>query len=325
MSIESEKAPVAVLHAPAATPGLHHITAITRDARANVRFYTDLLGLRLVKRTVNFDDPTAYHLYYGDGAGTPGTILTFFAWQHGRAGQRGLGQAGEIAFRIPRASLGWWTQRLINKGVAFDAPEKQFGETVLGFRDPDGIRIELVATMAGETPGGWTAGSVPAEHAIRGFHGVTLWLGDTAGTAALLTNVLGYAGVGAEGARSRYQAASGAIAAIIDLRSAPGFLAGQMGTGTIHHIAFRANDDAAQARMVAALAEIGVRSTDQLDRNYFRSVYFREPGGVIFEIATDEPGFTVDEDLQELGTALKLPAWYEGRRAVIEAALPALV
>ena len=307
-----------------ASVGLHHVTAITGDARANVAFYTGTLGLRLVKRTVNFDDPTAHHLYYGDGTGAPGSILTFFAWDGAHRGRLGLGQAVEIGFRVPRGSLGWWTQRLIEAGITFDPPEKRFGETVLGFTDPDGIRLEIVATAAGNSPGGWTNGTVPAEHAIRGIHAVTLWLDEAAPTAAVLADALGYRAAGSEGSRSRYVASGEGLATVIDIRAAPGFLTGRMGTGTVHHIAFRASDDAAQAAMAAVLRGRGIAATDQKDRNYFRSVYFREPGGVIFEIATDGPGFTADESEAELGSALKLPGEFEAHRAEIEAALPSL-
>jgi glyoxalase family protein len=281
--------------------------------------------LRLVKRTVNFDDPSAHHLYYGDRIGSPGSILTFFAWEGAHPGRLGLGQAVEIAFRIPQGSLGWWTQRLLEAGIKFDAPEKRFGDTVIGFRDPDGIRVELVASarpLGGIEP--WSTSEIPDEHAIRGFDGITLWLDDGAPTAAILTGVLGYRAAGQEGTRRRFHAEGDAPAAIVDIRSAPGFLGGRMGTGTIHHIAFRAADDAAQAAMVRALADAGGRATEQLDRNYFRSVYFREPGGVIFEIATDEPGFSIDENVEDLGSSLKLPPQYEPQRAAIEAALPPL-
>jgi glyoxalase family protein len=303
--------------------GIHHITAITRDPKINVQFYTEVLGLRLVKKTVNFDDPGAYHLYFGDRTGQPGTILTFFAWKDAGPGRLGLGQAVEIAFRIPVGAVGFWTQRLIEKGVAFDAPEKRFGETVLSFRDPDGLRIELIGTTTG--PGdGWTSAGIAPEQAITGFHGVTLWLSEPEGTARVLTDVFGYRRIGEEGSRARYQAEGDSLATIVDLRVAPGFLSGRMGTGTIHHVAFRASDDAAQARLGEALTALGLRVTEQRDRNYFRSIYFREPGGVIFEIATDDPGFAVDEAVDTLGTALKLPAQFEARRADIERALPAL-
>lgn len=304
--------------------GIHHITAITRDAVANRRFYTQVLGLRFVKKTVNFDDPGAYHLYFGDGTGNPGTILTFFAWNDAAAGRLGLGQAVEIAFRIPKASLGWWTERLIEKGVAFEAPEKRFGETVLAFKDPDGIRLELIATDVGSPANVWTGGGIPVEHAVRGFHGISLWLQDGAGTARVLTDIFGYDKIGEEGPRTRFAAKGEAVATIVDLRVVPGFLGGRMGTGTIHHVAFRASDGAAQTAMSKGLSSIGIRATEQMDRNYFRSIYFREPGGVIFEIATDAPGFAVDEDEATLGEALKLPAQFEKHRAEIEKALPKL-
>jgi len=306
------------------SPGIHHITAIARDPRRNVQFYRDVLGLRLVKKTVNFDDPGTYHLYYGDAAGNPGTIMTFFPWPTAGKGRAGVGAAVETAFAIPRGAVGYWLERLIAKGVDHDPPVKRFGETVLGLRDPDGMHLELVAIDAVEGLAAWAGGPVPAEHAIRGFAGQTLWVDAREGTAKVLTDGLGYREAGREGAYARYVADGGAIGLRIDLRDASGFTRAAMGAGTIHHVAFRATDDAAQAEMGKRLAGLGLRVTEQMDRNYFRSVYFREPGGVIFEIATDAPGFAVDEDAGALGETLKLPAWLEPHRGEIERALPAL-
>lgn len=301
--------------------GIHHVTAIAGDASRNLGFYARVLGMRLVKRTVNFDDPGAYHLYYGDEAGTPGTILTFFPWAGMQAGTPGAGELAETMLRVPRESLGWWAERLRAHGA--EAGER-FGETVVSFRDPDGLRLALVGVAGVEAEPAWGGGGVGAEHAIRGFHGVSLSLGDAGATAALLGNVFGYAEAGREDGAVRMRVGE-APGGVVDLRTVGAAAAPGLGRGSVHHLAFRAADDAAQAAMVAVLLrDHGVRATGQRDRDYFRSVYFREPGGVLFEIATDAPGFAVDEDPASLGTALKLPAFLRPHRARIEAALPAL-
>ena len=306
--------------------GIHHVTAISGPARRNLDFYGRVLGLRLVKKTVNFDDPTTYHLYYGDGAGAPGTILTFFPWDHAAPGRLGVGETQETVFRIPEGAISYWTQRLIEQGVPHDAPVKRFGETVLAFRDPDGMRLALVGLPGITAEPGWDGSDVPADHAIRGFQGVSLLLADAEPTAAILTDVFGFTEIGREATLIRYKAEGAAPGNIIDLRVAGGFLPARQGAGSVHHIAFRAADDAAQEGMVRRLVENhGIRTTEQRDRNYFRSVYFREPGHVLFEIATDIPGFAVDEPAATLGQALKLPAGLEAQRARIEAVLPALV
>ena len=304
--------------------GLHHVTAIAGPAHRNLDFYTRVLGLRLVKKTVNFDDPGTYHLYYGDEAGSPGTILTFFPWQHVAPGRVGIGETSETALRVPKASIGWWTQRLVANGVAHEAPATMFGETVLPFRDPDGMALALVGVAGAETEPAWSPEGIPAEHAIRGFHGVTLLLAEGGPTAAILTDVFGFAETGREGSRIRFSSGAREGGAVT-LHVVGDFLPGRSGGGTVHHIAFRAADDAEQVAMVETLrAKHGVAATEQRDRNYFRSVYFREPGGVLFEIATDVPGFAIDEAPGALGRALKLPPQYERHRAEIEALLPSL-
>jgi glyoxalase family protein len=303
--------------------GLHHVTAIAGTARRNVDFYTRILGLRMVKKTVNFDDPGTYHFYYGDEAGQPGTILTFFPWDHVAPGRMGIGETQETLFRIPEGAIGFWTHRFVAEGVAHQAPEKRFGETVIPFKDADGMRLGLVGVSGIETEPGWSTDAIAAENAIRGFHSVSLLLGDTAPTGAILSDVLGFAAIARDGSLTRYRAGATKIGGIVDLRAAPGFLPARQGGGSVHHIAFRAADDAAQTAMVKKLADNhGIRTTEQKDRNYFRSVYFREPGHVLFEIATDDPGFAVDEAKETLGKALKLPRFLEGRRAEIEAVLP---
>jgi glyoxalase family protein len=304
--------------------GLHHVTAIAGNALRNLDFYTRTAGLRLVKRTVNFDDPGTYHLYYGDESGHPGTVLTFFPWEHAVKGRLGVGETQQTAFRVPARALGYWTQRFIEKGVAHETLEKRFGESVLAFSDPDGMSLALVGVPEAENEPGWSNGEIPAEHAIRGFYGVTLLLDDAARTGAILTDVLGLNEAGREGAIVRYRAAGAGPGAVVDIRRSE-VQRGRQGRGSVHHIAFRAADDAAQAAMAKKLAtQHGVHPTDQRDRNYFRSIYFREPGGVLFEIATDIPGFAVDEPVASLGSALKLPPFLEPHRREIEKALPAL-
>ena len=303
--------------------GIHHVTAIAGGPERNLDFFTRVLGLRLVKKTVNFDDPGTYHLYYGDEQGHPGTILTFFPWAHAAAGRLGVGETQETAFRIPAASIGYWTHRLLEKGVTHGAPEKRFGETVLPFADPDGMRFALIGVTGAENEEAWSA-DIPAEHSIRGFHGVTLLVHTAAPTAAILTDVLGFREIAREGALARYRG-DAPMGAHVDLREAGDFPRGKLGRGSVHHIAFRAVDDAAQAAMAQKLvASHQMHPTEQKDRNYFRSIYFREPNGILFEIATDQPGFAVDEPASELGRSLKLPDFLEPRRAQLEAKLPPL-
>jgi len=305
-------------------PGIHHVTAIAGKATRNLDFYTRVTGLRFVKRTVNFDDPGTYHLYYGDQVGRPGTILTFFPWEHAAPGRGGVGFAQQTAFRVPASSIGYWTHRFIEHGVEHEALEKSFGEPRLSFTDPDGMSLAMVGVSGAEAEAAWSTAGVPAEHAIRGFHSVTLMLDDTAPTATILRDVLGFREAGRDGSHLRF-AATEPIGGFIDLREAKGFLAGRMGRGSVHHIAFRAPDDATQAEMARKVVEVhGLQVTPQMDRRYFRSVYFREPGGILFEIATDDPGFLVDEPVETLGSALKLPPFLEPRRKDIESALPPL-
>lgn len=305
--------------------GIHHITAIAGSAQRNFDFYTRTLGMRLVKRTVNFDDPGTYHLYYGDENGQPGTLLTFFPWAHVAPGRVGIGETQETMLRVPENAIGYWTHRFVEKGVAHQTPVKRFGETVLAFKDPDGLRLSLVGIPGIESETGWADGGVPAEYAIRGFHGVSLLLADAAPTGAILTDVLGFSETAREDQLIRFTAGQSGIGGIVDLRAAGEFLPARMGGGSVHHIAFRAADDETQAQMVKTLRDNHqIRATEQVDRNYFRSVYFREPGGVLFEIATDEPGVAIDETLAELGSALMLPQSLEPRRKEIEGVLQPL-
>lgn len=309
-------------------PGIHHITAICGDPQRNVDFYVGLLGLRLVKRTVNFDDPGTYHLYYGDGLGSPGTIMTVFAWilppsVQARARQ-GTGQITATPFSIPETSLDFWIDRLAATDVNFEGPEIRFGEPVISFLDPDGLPLELVGRGSATLQAPWTDGPVPVEHAIRGFSGATLCLAGYERTANLLTRTMGFREVAQEGSRFRFQVGEGGNAAMIDLHCQPEGERGRMGIGAVHHIAWRAKTAEDQQRWRQVLAAEGLDVTPVLDRNYFESIYYREPGGVLFEIATDPPGFTVDESPDELGAQLKLPEWFEGRRPRLEARLPEL-
>lgn len=304
--------------------GLHHITAVAKDPQANVDFYERVLGQRLVKTTVNFDDPGTYHLYYGDETGTPGTIMTFFPWPNMHKGRLGNGETTAVAYAIPKGSVKYWTERLESLGVTVTETTERFGETVIHFEDAEGIHLELVATEDPSTIQFWSLGPVPEEHALRGFYGVTLWL-DTAGpTAELLMDQLGYEFVGQEGNRYRYKAASEDRGLYIDIEKRPGERRGAFGAGSIHHIAFRTVDDKEQLEYRDRLLESGQMVTDVKDRQYFHSIYFREPGGVLFEVATDAPGFLYDEPVEILGDSLKLPPWLESRRAYIEQRLPAI-
>lgn len=304
------------------TQGIHHVTAISGEPQRNVDFYVGVLGMRLVKKTVNFDDPETYHLYYGDGAGSPGTIMTFFPWAHAPRGRIGAGQLIVTSFSIPATSLGYWTERLVEKGVRFEKPRDRFGETVLTFEDPDGLRTELVAAEDGRA--GYREGPVPAEHSVRGLHHVALAVEATERTAKLMTDSLGFRQVAETEGRVRFAAGEGGPGALVDVVGAADFPRGAMGVGTVHHVAFRVPDEGAQLAVREEVAALGYNVTPVLDRNYFRSIYFREPGGVLFEIATDPPGFAVDEDPDHLGESLKLPPWLEKNREQIEVALPPL-
>ncbi|HEY2953938.1 MAG TPA: ring-cleaving dioxygenase [Candidatus Eisenbacteria bacterium] len=306
------------------TPGLHHVTAICADPQANVDFYASLLGLRLVKRTVNFDDPATYHLYYGDEVGRPGTILTFFPWPGAPRGSRGTGQVTATAFAVPPGSLEWWMDRLARSAAGHEAIEERFGERVLPLRDRDDLAIELVEVREAADRPWWEGGPVPAAYALRGFHGVTLTLEGYERTAALLSDGMGLAPAGQQENRFRFAAARPGAGATVDLVCAPDLRAGRVPAGTVHHVAFRCASDEEQAAWRRQLAGAGMNVTPVLDRQYFRSIYFREPGHVLFEIATDPPGFTRDEAQEALGSALKLPPWLEPRRAYIEDRLPRL-
>jgi glyoxalase family protein len=303
------------------TTGIHHVTAIGGDPTRNAEFYVETLGLRLVKRTVNHDDNGTYHLYFGDGEGTPGTSMTFFPWtDEGRQGEFGAGQAQYTAFSVPAGSLDYWADRLAAHGVETE-PVDRFGTEVLRFADPDGIGLELVPHEA-ERPGTtWAESPVPADHQIRGFYGVTLAVSSAESTAEVL-EAIGYEAVERTEAGVRYDTGADGIGTVVDLveTDTP---RGRMGVGTVHHVAFRLEDEAEQRGMQERLREVGMDPTEIIDRKYFKAIYAREPGGVLFEFATMGPGFDADEPVESLGESLTLPEWLEDERERIEAALPA--
>ncbi|MDE1160418.1 MAG: ring-cleaving dioxygenase [Acidobacteriaceae bacterium] len=300
--------------------GLHHVTAIASDPQQNLDFYTEVLGLRLVKRTVNFDDPGTYHFYFGDDIGTPGTVLTFFPWPHARRGSAGAGEVTHTAFSIPAASVDYWHERLTEKGILVERTGKRFNgaEEVLTLADPDGMKLELVAhnDVPNLTPPRYA--DVPAEHAIRGFFGVTMLERELPATEKAL-NLLGLTKTAEEGSRIRFRSPDGTVLGNqIDVVVDPNAGYGHSGAGSVHHIAFRASDDSSEAEWQQKIGtELSV--TPILDRQYFHSIYFREPGGVLFELATDTPGFLYDEPVEKLGEALKLPSWIEPQRELVEA------
>lgn len=308
--------------------GLHHITAMAGDVAANVSFYTRVLGLRLIKRTVNFDDPSTYHLYFGDTVGTPGSALTFFYWAGQPRGRVGAGQATATSWSVPAGSADFWRERLAAHRVDF-TEETRFGETVLRFSDPDGLGLEIVATAEPDPRQPWAHPEIPVAHGLRGFHSVTLTHADSARSSRLLVDRMGFR----EAARSptvsdetrvRLAAGAGGPGAYVDLVATPSAPRGQPGAGTVHHVAFRVADDADELVAQTEWRAAGLSVSPRMDRNYFHSIYAREPGGVLFEIATDAPGFLVDEPVETLGTTLKLPAQYEPHRAAIQAALEPL-
>ncbi|MCW3463941.1 ring-cleaving dioxygenase [Chitinophaga nivalis] len=304
--------------------GLHHITAIAGDAQRNYDFYTQVLGLRMVKKTVNFDDPGTYHFYYGNEQGTPGTILTFFPWANITPGRAGTGMATEITYAVPAGSLEAWKERLSRFNVAFSEIQERFGESYLSFTDPDGLHITLLVPSVPDTRIPWQTAEVKADIATRGFHSTTLSLKEIDATADVLTDIFGYHLLSQEGNRYRFATDAVPHAAIIDLLALPDGKRGLNGGGINHHVAFRVANDDIQMEYREKILSKGLQITPKIDRDYFYSLYFREPGGVLFEIATDNPGFTVDEPLEQLGTSLQLPDQYEAAREEIEKLLPVL-
>ena len=302
--------------------GLHHVTAIASDPQRNLDFYVGLLGLRFIKRTVNFDDPGSYHFYFGDNRGTPGTILTFFPWPGARRGIRGTGQIEATAFAIARDSIGYWVERCKQQHVTAERISR-FGQEAIRFTDRDGLLLELIASNSLPVVEPWPDSPIPADNAIRGFHSVSAALEGYESTARLLTDSFGYHLIEESGNRFRFASADDtAPGGIVDLLCLPDTGMGRVAAGSVHHIAFRAKDEAEQLKWREHLVELGYNVTPVIDRTYFHSIYFREPGGVLFEIATEPPGFTLDEKLEELGTHLRLPPWMESARSEIEKVLP---
>jgi glyoxalase family protein len=303
--------------------GLHHVTAIASDPQRNLDFYVELLGLRLVKCTVNFDDPGSYHFYFGDAVGMPGTILTFFSWPGARRGVHGFGEVGATALTIPPGSTDYWLDRLRESHVSGERAPKRFGEEVVRTADPDGTLIELIESTPNTAVTPWNESPVPSEHAIRGFHSVSATLQSSEKTAKLITETFGYDLVQEDGNRSRFTAPGEAgIGKTIDLISAPDAHPARIAVGSVHHIAFRVPNDEQQIAWQEKPMGQGYQVSPVMDRTYFHSIYFREPGDVLFELATDPPGFTQDESVAELGANLRLPAWLEQARPQIEEVLP---
>jgi predicted esterase/catechol 2,3-dioxygenase-like lactoylglutathione lyase family enzyme len=298
--------------------GLHHVTAIVEDPQENIDFYTNVLGLRLIKQTVNFDDPYTYHFYYGDELGRPGTIVTFFPWPDGRHGSRGTGQISAMAFAVPAGALAYWQERLSSYEWRFGGPEERAGAPTLSLYDPAGLLIELVEQPAGAPRAAHSYTDVPAEAAIQGLFGVTLTVAQAAPTAEFLTERLGFRAVAGRPGQPRFAIGSGAGAAVVDLVEQPGVPRGQIAAGSIHHVAWRVPDEPALLDWRDQLTHQGAEVTPIRDRQYFRSIYFREPGGVLFELATDQPGFAIDEAPAALGTRLMLPPWLEPQRPTTE-------
>jgi predicted esterase/catechol 2,3-dioxygenase-like lactoylglutathione lyase family enzyme len=307
--------------------GIHHVTAIAGDPQRNLDFYAGVLGLRLVKRTVNFDDPQSHHFYFGDEVGAPGSIMTFFPWPGARRGRPGAGQVAVTAFAVLPRAVGFWVERLLRHNIAYEGPTRRGAgadaEQVIAFRDHDGLMIELVAHAGAEARGAWGgAPGIPAEHAIRGLHSVTIWAEAGDPTERVLVDTLGFRAVREEGNVRRFAAGDGGPGTLVDVRAIGGFGRGAGGAGTVHHVAWRVADDDAELAVRDRVLAAGLHPTPVMDRSYFHSVYFREPGGVLFELATDAPGFAIDEPVERLGAGLMLPPRYEPHRAEIESVLP---
>lgn len=308
-----------------AASGIHHITAICSTIQENYDFYTKILGLRFIKRTVNFDDPSTYHFYYGNKVGSPGSILTFFPHVGLPRGRPGLGQAVEIVFAIPKSAFSFWIDRFHQKRIKYQGPENRFNEKVLRISDPDGLMLEFIGVDDLPTDNLWTTDEINADVAIRGFYSVTLWVEGYEKTAKILTNHLGFKFLGNDGNRFRFSTSNPKeLGQTVDLRCLPEIWRSLPGAGTIHHVAWRVGGDAEELLCREGLLKEGFNLTPVIDRSYFHSVYFREPNGILFELATENPGFSIDEPVESLGQTLKLPPQYEQHRKAIIAALPPL-
>jgi glyoxalase family protein len=306
--------------------GLHHVTAISGPAQENLDFYAGILGMRLVKKSVNQDDPGTYHLFYADAEGHPGTDLTFFPWAQLAPSRDGHGLSTEVSLAVPPGSLGFWAGRLQRYGVRVGNAEVRFGEHVLPMMDPHGLRVALVesASSLGRPFTPWDGSPVPVEQQIRGLESARMSEAKLDETTTFLESAMGFRHLGTENGWLRYGLGEGTSGQYVDVRELPGARRGAWGTGSIHHIAWRVDDDAHEAEVRQSVASGGAQPTPVIDRFWFKSVYFREPGGVLFELATDGPGFAVDEDPAHLGETLVLPPWLESDRATIEATVPKL-
>ncbi len=302
--------------------GIHHVTAVAADAQRNVDFYVGVLGMRLVKRTVNQDAPETYHLFYADAVGNPGTDLTFFIWPNLAKGRPGNGQSVEVALAVPPGSLERWRERLVERRVAVGEIEERFGERVLTLTDPDGMALALVEAAPKSDVATWEGSLIPQEDQIRGFHSVRLLEAHAGPTVSLLREVFGFVELGSDGGFTRYGLPGGGASRVLDLRELPAGRGGALGTGSIHHVAWNLGEPQEQLAFQARLASYGLNPTQVIDRFWFKSVYFREPGGALFEAATAGPGFLVDESSGELGSRLILPPRFEPYRSEIEAILP---
>jgi glyoxalase family protein len=305
-------------------PGIHHVTCITGDVQKCVDFYVGVLGLRFVKKSINQDLPDTYHIYFGDYLGAPGTAMTFFGWPTWPKQRAGSGQVTTVSFQVPDGSLDFWSARLKKLGVEHSRAAR-FDTELITLRDADGIAVELVADARDERWTPWKESSVDEERQIRGFHSVALTVAEAAATAELLTATMGFRRSGAEGRRTRFETGDGGPHALIDVIESPEGPAGEESIGTVHHVAWRTPDDKAQVAWREKLLEAGRNVTPVIDRWYFKSIYYREPGGVLYEIATDSPGFTVDESPEKLGTSLSLPPWFQVRRERLDETLPPIV
>ena len=308
----------------ASIPGIHHVTCITADVQKCVDFYVSVLGLRFVKKSINQDLPDTYHIYFGDYLGTPGTAMTFFGWPTWPKQHAGSGQVTTVSFQVPGGSLDFWANRLRELGVDHQKVSR-FGTDALTLRDADGIQLELVGQAANDRWVPWREAPVDEEHAIRGFHSVTMTLDETAATFNLLTSTMGFRQVNKEGNRTRFETGPGGPHGILDVVESPEGPVGEESVGTVHHVAWRTADPASQVAWRDLLLRAGRNVTPVIERWYFKSIYYREPGGVLFEIATDGPGFTVDEAPEKLGTTLSLPPWFQVRRDRLDEVLPPVV
>jgi glyoxalase family protein len=309
---------------PANVPGIHHVTAITRDVQKCTDFYVGVLGLRFIKKSINQDVPDTYHIYFGDYVGTSGTAMTFFGWPSWPRRTTGSGQVTTVAFAVPKGSLDYWKTRLGKLGLDIKTTSR-FGHDAIVVADPDGIALELVGDASDDRWVPWKDSPVDQDQAIRGFHSVTMTVAESAATVDFLVNTMGFRTVADEGRRTRFQTGRGGPHAILDVVESPEGPGGEESTGTVHHVAWRTADAAHQAEWRDVMVKAGRNVTPVIDRYYFKSIYFREPGGVLFEIATDGPGFTVDESADSLGSSLSLPPWFNVRREMLDVTLPPIV